>query len=196
MKERSPAYGKTAAIRGRDGQKTRRWALGRAHRRGAQGKRRPDLPARLREDAESPDGKAAPEHRMLSGRGADRGQPHDAGRVAGPLARGIQGRHDPSGHAGRLPELYRKLHQAAARRQAGFAHHDAGRAADVPAAEIRRARARGRGGQQAALRFDRAAHPHDAARRDEGCGAGAHHSEKSDRERNCAEIQTTSRCRC
>ena len=33
------------------------------------------------------------------------------------------------------------------RRQAGFAHHDAGRAADVPAAEIRRARARGRRGQ-------------------------------------------------
>ena len=44
-------------------------------------------------------------------------------------------------------------------------------------------------GQQAPLRLDRAAHPHDAARRDEGCGAGAHHSEKSDRERNCAEIQ-------
>ena len=126
---------------------------------------------------------------MLSGRGADRGQPHDAGRVAGPLARGIQGRHDSSGDAGRLPQLYRKLHQAAARRQAGFAHHDAGRAADVPAAEIRRARARGRRGQQAPLRLDRAAHPHDAARRDEGCGAGAHHSEKSDRERNCAEIQ-------
>ena len=40
-----------------------------------------------------------------------------------------------SGDAGRLPELYRKLHQAAARRQTGFAHHDAGRAADVPAAE-------------------------------------------------------------
>ena len=29
MKERSPAYGKTAAIWGRDGQKARRWALGR-----------------------------------------------------------------------------------------------------------------------------------------------------------------------
>ena len=164
MKESSPAYGKTATVRGWDGQKTRRWALGRAHRRGAQGKRRPDLPARLREDAESADGKAAPEHRMLSGRGADRGQPHDAERVAGPLAYGIQGRHDPAGHAGKLPQLYRKLHQAAARRQAGFAHHAAGRAADVPAAEIRRACARGRGGQQAPLRFDRAASCGCAAR--------------------------------
>ena len=132
----------------------------------------------------------------ISGRRADRGQPHDAGRVAGSLACGIQGRHDSAGDAGRLPELYRKLHQAAAWRQTGFAHHDAGRAADVPAAEIRRARARGRGGQQAPLRLDRAAHPHDAARRDEGCGAGAHHSEKSDRERNCTKVQTTSRCRC
>ena len=63
------------------------------------------------------------------------------------LARGIQGRHDPVGHAGRLPQLYRKLHQAAAWRQTGFAHHDTGCAADVPAAEKRRARARGRRGQ-------------------------------------------------
>ena len=91
--------------------------------------------------------------------------------------------------AGKLPKLYRKLHQAAARRQAGLAHHDAGCAADVPASEIRRARARGRGGQQTPLRLDRAAHPHDAARRDEGCGAGAHHPEKSDRERDCAEAE-------
>ena len=35
------------------------------------------------------DGKAPSEYRTLSGRGADRGQPHDPGGVAGPLADGL-----------------------------------------------------------------------------------------------------------
>ncbi|MFQ8837571.1 MAG: hypothetical protein ACLR8L_06755 [Oscillospiraceae bacterium] len=104
---------------------------------------------------------------MLSGRGADRGQPHDAGQSGiGPLAYAEckDGTIRP-GYAGKaLPELYPKTTSSTRLGgKRGFAHRRR-----TCSEMYRRLKSGGRvredaEGEQAALRLDRAAHPHDAA---------------------------------
>lgn len=105
-------YGKTQAVRRRHGPKAGGRPLGGPHRGGPQTKRRAHLPVCPGQNPEGTAGQAPPGPGGLSGCGAHRGQPHDSGRVAGPVDGGLRRGHPAPQHPTQLRAIHPVLHQA------------------------------------------------------------------------------------
>ena len=95
-------YGKTQAVRRRHGTEARGRPLGGPYRGGPQAKRRAHLPVCPGQNPEGTAGQAPPGPGGLSGCGAHRGQPHDPGRVAGPVDGGLRRGHPAAQHPAEL----------------------------------------------------------------------------------------------
>mgnify|MGYP005972434233 CR=1 FL=1 len=108
----SKIYGKTQAVRRRHGPKAGGRPLGGPHRGGPQTKRRAHLPVCPGQNPEGTAGQAPPGPGGLSGCGAHRGQPHDSGRVAGPVDGGLRRGHPAPQHPTQLRAIHPVLHQA------------------------------------------------------------------------------------
>ena len=119
-------------------------------------------------------GQAPPGHGPLSGRAAHRGQPHDPGRVAGPLDGGIRCRHPASQHPAQLRAVHPVLRKALLGRQDRLPRHSAGYPKAVPETEERGPGPRPPGVWTRAVGQHGAPHPRHAPPVSQRCGAGPH----------------------